>query len=106
MELVTIREFLTHPENYLTGWFYLPPDKSKWNLDTQGVFSLDSSDFPPDSDDYVPIQVENDGWVETLDGASVEDIIDNVGYQLGDPKIEQLFEAFIFHYENDAFIEF
>nr|WP_197090651.1 hypothetical protein [Yersinia aldovae] len=53
----------------------------------------------------MPIQVESDGWVETLDGASVEDIIDNVGYQLADPKIEQLFEAFTFYYENDAFIE-
>ncbi|MHA6306530.1 DUF7716 domain-containing protein [Hafnia paralvei] len=105
MKLVTIREFLMHPENYLTGWFYLPPDKSKWDLGTHGVFSLDSSDFPLDSVDYLPIQAKNDGWVETFECAGVEDIIDNLSYQVSNPTIEQLFEAFVFYYDNDAFIE-
>ena len=36
----------------------------------------------------------------------MEDIITNAKNQLSTPSIEQLFEAFQFYIENDAFIEF
>jgi hypothetical protein len=75
-------------------------------LDTEGVFSLDSFDFPPDSDAYLPEQARKNGWIEALDGASIEDVLENVRAQLGKPSLDQLLSAFIFYYENDAFLEF
>ena len=105
MNLISIRDVLLHPEKN-ANWFYLPPNPNEWNLDTKGIFSLDSSDFPPDSDDYLPEQVKTDGWIGTLDGASIEDVIDYVNNQLDNPSPDQLLEAFIFYYENDAFLDF
>ncbi|EAT3569821.1 hypothetical protein QYU88_002212 [Salmonella enterica] len=106
MNLITIRDVLSFPENNPETWFYLPPDKTRWNLDTVGIFSLDSADFPLDSNDYLPEQAKKDGWIEVLDGASIEDVIDNVKDQLDNPSLNQLFDAFLFYYENDAFLDF
>ena len=106
MNLITIRDVLSFPENNPGTWFYLPPDKTIWDLDTMGIFSLDSSDFPPDSNDYLPEQAKKDGWIEVLDGASIADVIDNVKDQLDNPSLNQLFDAFLFYDENDAFLDF
>lgn len=105
MYLVSIRDVLLFPENNPDTWFYLPPNQAEWNLDTEGVFSLDSSDFSPDSDAYLPEQVRKNGWIETLDAASIEDVLENVKAQLDKPSLDQLLSAFIFYYENDAFLE-
>lgn len=87
-------------------WFCLPSDKNSWTLDIKGIFTLDAKDFPPDSDDFLPKQVKEDGWVEVLDGGTLEEIIANAKEQLGTLSVDDLFKAFIFYYENDAFITF
>lgn len=106
MRLISIRNIFMSSETIPDTWFYLPPDQSKWSLDTEGIFSLSSFDFPPDSDDFLPEQVKNNGWIDTLEGAAIEDVIDNAKYQLENPTVDQLLNAFIFYYENDAFMEF
>lgn len=106
MNLISIKDVLTQPEKNPETWFYLPPNSKEWNLDTKGVFSLDSFDFPPDSDDFLPEQVKKNGWIETLDGAGIEDIIDNVNDQLENPSLDHLLQAFIYYFENDAFLVF
>ncbi|MBG9452537.1 hypothetical protein ABE61_00095 [Lysinibacillus sphaericus] len=106
MSLISISNVLTHPEKNPETWFYLPPNSTEWNLKTKGVFSLDSFDFSTDSDDFLPEQVKNNGWIETLDGASIEDVIDNVNNQLENPTLDQLLQAFIYYFENDAFLVF
>lgn len=105
MDLISIGDVLSSPENN-TEFFCLPPNKNNWTLSTKGVFTLDARDFPPDSDEYLPEQVKNDGWVEVLDGGTIEEIVANVKQQLGVPSLDELFKAFIFYYENDAFLEF
>ena len=105
MELISIRDVLSHPEENL-NWFYLPPNSGQWNLDTLGIFSLDSREFAPDANEYLPEQVKKMGWIETLDAASIEDVVENAKEELENPSINQLFDAFIFYYENDAFLEF
>jgi len=105
MDLISIGDVLSFPGNN-TEWFCLPPDKNNWTLYTKGVFTLDARDFPPDSDEYLPKQVKNDGWIEVLDGGTIEEIVANANEQLGVPSLEELFKAFIFYYENDAFLEF
>lgn len=105
MDLISIGDVLSSPENN-TEFFCLPPNKNNWTLSTKGVFTLDARDFPPDSDEYLPEQVKNDGWVEVLDGGTIEEIVANAKQQLGVPSLDELFKAFIFYCENDAFLEF
>ncbi|MBF6027684.1 hypothetical protein ICY20_08050 [Pseudomonas sp. P115] len=106
MKLISIRDVLTSPENNPQGWFYLPPDSAQWSPETLGVFSLDSSDFPPDSDDYLPKQAKEDGWIATLETSAIEDVVDNAKDQLPAASAVDLFNAFLFYFENDAFIEY
>lgn len=106
MNLISIKDVLSYPEKNPETWFYLPPNSKEWNLNTKGVFSLDSFDFPPDSDEFLPEQVKNNGWIETLDGAGIEDVIDNVNDQLVNPSLDHLLQAFIYYFENDAFLVF
>lgn len=113
MNLLSIHDVLLHPEKNPATWFYLPPNSHEWNLNTNGIFSLDSSDFPPDSDDfppdsddYLPEQAKKNGWIATLDSAIIEDVIDYANDQIDNPSLDQLLEAFIFYYENDAFLDF
>ena len=105
MDLISIGDVLSSPENN-TEWFCLPSDKDSWTLDTKGVFTLDAKDFAPDSDDFLPKQVKEDGWVEVLDGGTIEEVVANAKTQLDTPSLNDLFKAFIFYYENDAFITF
>lgn len=105
MDLVSIGDVLLSPEANIE-WFCLPPDPDGWTLETKGIFTLDAKDFSPDSDDYLPKQVKEDGWIEVLDGGTIEQIVDNAKDQLGKPSLDELLRAFVFYYENDAFIEF
>lgn len=106
VNLISLRDVLLYPNKNPETWFCLPPYSSEWTINTKGIFSLDSFDFPPDSDDFLPVQVKNHGWIETLDGASIEDIVINANNQLENPSIDQLFQAFIYYFENDAFLVF
>lgn len=102
MMVVTIREALENTDVF-QGWLYLPA--KPWSLSTEGIFIKEDRDadpaalFPPEI--LAPCQL-----TETLDAASIEDIILNAEQQLGKPKPEELFEAFLFYVENDAFIDF
>ena len=106
--MTTLREFLSDPESIPDeyAFYYLSPEVSRWTLETKGVFSLDSVNFAPDSDEHLPKEVKEDGWVSTLDKNIVEEIIFNAGEYKGERTLEELLQAFIFYYENDAFMEF
>lgn len=67
---------------------------------------MDSSDFPPDSEDFLPKQAKENGWIETLDGVAIEDLVENAKEQLGNASLNDLFRAFVFYYKNDAFLQF
>jgi hypothetical protein len=100
--LVSVRQILQSPEEY-SGWLYLPDPP--WNLDTQGVFATDDKDADP-TDDPRPDVAKNNDWQEVLDSASIEDIVANAKAQVGNPALPQLFDAFVYYFENDAFITF
>jgi hypothetical protein len=100
--LVTIREILEGREPF-SGWLYLPPPP--WSLDTNGIFVEFDKDADPD-DDQIPELVKTNKWIEVLDAASIEDIVSNAKQQLGSPSIDQLFKAFEFYLDRDAFVVF
>jgi hypothetical protein len=101
-ELVTIREVLQAGEQH-RGWLYLP--ERPWSLDTKGTFVEFDKDADPDADE-IPELVKKNNWREVLDAASIEDIVDNATQQLGSPSIDDLFKAFQFYVDQDAFIRF
>jgi hypothetical protein len=101
-ELVSVRQILQSPDEY-SGWLYLPDPP--WNLDTQGVFAEDDKDADPADDPRPNIAKIND-WQEVLDSASIEDIVTNAKAQIGTATSQQLFDAFVYYFENDAFIAF
>lgn len=102
-DLVTIRQILNQ-ENEYAGWLYLPP--RPWTLDTKGIFVKKYKDADPESNDHIPGFIVADGWDVVLDAAGIEDVIYNAEDQISDPTEEQLFRAFMFYVDNDAFIDF
>jgi hypothetical protein len=62
-------------------------------------------DADPD-EDTIPPWMEEQGWIETIDIVTVEDVIFNASTQIPVPTTEQLVNAFAFYFENDAFIMF
>ncbi|OMG72256.1 DUF7716 domain-containing protein [Burkholderia ubonensis] len=95
---VSLKRILEQPGDF-SGRLYLPP--APWTLDTVGAFAPDTTD--PD-EDTVPDIAKQPGWRITLNSATIEDIVINAHEQVDDPSILQLFDAFVFYVENDAFI--
>jgi len=101
----TISEILLNP-TINQNWFFLPPDKSKWTLDTVGKFSLDARDFPPDSNEFLPEEVDKHGWIELLSGDDILSIVEVATRNSENPTIEELFQSLLYYYEHDAFREY
>ncbi|KAG8150169.1 DUF7716 domain-containing protein [Burkholderia catarinensis] len=97
---VSLKHILEHPGDF-SGWLYLPP--MPWTLDTEGAFSEDTED---DEDVSAPAVARQSGWQITLDSATIDDIVINAHDQIDEPSMVQLFDAFVFYIENDAFILF
>ncbi|WP_455685331.1 DUF7716 domain-containing protein [Variovorax paradoxus] len=85
------------------GWLYVGPQP--WSLESEGFFySADMALLPAD-EKKIRGEFEAQGWKITLSKEDIEDVIENAKDQIEDPSIDQLFEAFNFFYENDAYIE-
>lgn len=106
MKKITIKALLQSQENLPNTWFFLPPDKDRWALNTVGIFSMDSSEFEPDSEEYLPKEYLNNGWIEVLDLNTIKDIVENATSQKLDLSINELFDAFVYYYDNDSFLNF
>lgn len=104
MKTYRIRDVLENPDKVPNAWFFLP--NSIWTLDTQGAFSQDSRDVDPGSTDHLPPQVASEGWIEILETPMIQDLIEYTYQQLPNATTEDLFEAFKYFFENDAFLEF
>ncbi|MDR6502793.1 hypothetical protein J2785_005984 [Burkholderia ambifaria] len=96
----SLKHILEHPGDF-SGWLCLPP--MPWTLDTEGAFSDDTKDA---DEDTAPVIATQPGWQITLDSPTIEDIVINAHDQIDEPTLAQLFDAFVFYVENDAFILF
>ena len=101
--ILSIEEIILQATPY-DGWLYLPDEKL--SLDTKGIFIQSDKDADPESHDHIPDVVKNNKWVVTIDSDTVEDIIFNAKAQIPDIKLSDLFRAFVYYIENDAFIVF
>ncbi|MEN8513543.1 hypothetical protein [Burkholderia sp. RS02] len=97
---VSLKQVLETPGDF-SGWLYLPP--MPWTPDTEGAFSEDTNDT---DEGALPIIATQPGWQITLGSSTIEDIVINAHDQIDEPTLAQLFDAFVFYVENDAFILF
>lgn len=97
-----ILDVLMDEQNNPNGWFYLPEPINQWTLETIGIFVDDEYGEEEDQTQ----QLLDNGWVETLETTMIEDVIDNAKEQKEYLTPEDLFQAFIFFVDNDAFLSF
>jgi hypothetical protein len=95
--------FILENPGHFDGWLYLPSEP--WSMTTKGFFYSIDINLSPDEEQKIRGGYENEGWKSTLSGDDVEDLVHNCQEQIENPTVEQLLEAFIFFYKNDAFKE-
>ena len=75
-----------------------------WGLETKAVI-CDPDDVESE-DDEIPQIAKEMGLPLSIGIQDIQQVMDNARQQVEDCSIEQLFEAFLYYYDNDAFIEF
>ena len=103
---VTLKEALEvtilSPQTNL-GVLYLP--KQPWTLSTKGMFFDPDIDLDPNLD-QTPEEIRSNGWEETLDTDLIDQIIFNAKAQKTEVTIDELFQAFVYYFNEDAFLRF
>ena len=97
-----IYDVLVDSENNPEGWFYLPNSSEDWTLETEGICVDD--ELGENEEETQELVAK--GWNETLDAVTIEDVIFNAKEQKNNVTPDELLEAFVFYFENDAFINF
>jgi hypothetical protein len=90
------------------AWVYLPNVKN-WSLESESV-ALESEEVPPELEDEpdagVPQFAKDHDLMQVMPVATLQDIVSNAREQRPSASPKDLFEAFKFYYDRDAFIEF
>jgi hypothetical protein len=107
-QIDTFRNVLKNIEKYTGGWVFLPTE-GKWRLESKSVI-LKLEEVPPEMEDEpdagVPEFAKQNHLTTALCVSNIQDIVNNAKMQILNPSDEQLFEAFMYYHENDAFIDF
>jgi hypothetical protein len=89
------------------AWVYLPSHRN-WSLDSESA-TLESDEVPPELEDEpyagVPEVAKQHSLMQVVPVATLQDIVSNALQQKPDATPQELFAAFNFYYNNDAFIE-
>jgi hypothetical protein len=101
--LIPLREALTLAETSPYDAALFLPGDADWALDTPcAILAVD----PFDDGEADPQFARQRGLRRALSVAQVQDIVANAREQIAEPKPEQLLTAFLFYYDQDAFITF
>ncbi|SDN31831.1 DUF7716 domain-containing protein [Paenibacillus jilunlii] len=101
-KLITLRKILNNIEQFEWSDALFLPDDETWDLDTKGAI-FDPDDVEDDSDE-VPEFARENNLMYALDIQTIKGIIKNALVQKGECTDEDLIEAFLYYYDNDAFI--
>lgn len=104
----SFREVLaTTMERSVREWVYLPRNM-EWSLDSKSA-TLESEEVPPELEDEpdagLPQFAKRHDLVQAVPVGTLQDIVSNALQQNPDASLDELFDAFVFYYNNDAFIE-
>jgi hypothetical protein len=80
------------------------PEEDVWDLTTKGLI-LDPDDVEDDRDD-VPMLAEKNCLIDALSIQTIQSIVKNAYEQRSNCTIEELLEAYLYYFDNDAFIDF
>jgi hypothetical protein len=101
----TFREVLKNIDNEEEKWIFLP-EKAAWSLESPcGVLALDEI-LPDSEDEGIPQFAVEHELMLTLQVADAKSIKENILLQKGSASTEEVFEAFCFYYDHDAFMVF
>lgn len=101
-KLITLKKILNNIEQFeWSDALFLPADET-WDLDTKGAI-IDPDDVEDDGDE-VPEFAKKNNLMYALDIQTIKGIIKNALVQKVECTDEDLIEAFLFYYDNDAFI--
>jgi hypothetical protein len=88
-------------------WLYLPATVS-WTLESLCLIA-ESEEVPPEEEDDpdagMPQIAKDNELMQVLSVSEVQDLVENVKAQKSDVSDEELFEAFLYYYDNDAYME-
>ena len=101
--MFTLSQFLQSPDDF--PWneaIYLPKDKT-WSLNSP-IAVWNPDDFDEGEED--PKIVRDNGLTYALGVSAGQDIVANAREQKTDLTMDDLLNAFLFYYKNDAFISF
>ena len=104
----TLADVLVEPRGQPGGWLFLPKDE-EWEL---GVAALvkEMEEVPPgdegEEEAGYPQQARTANLMAALRLVDVEDVVANARAQKPDASEAELLEAFLYYYDNDAFITF
>ena len=85
------------------------PEKDIWSLDSEALVEV-STEVPPEEEHlpkagYPNLALSNK-LMATLDSSTVMDIVENARAQRQSASPEDILAAFLYYYDNDAFIIF
>lgn len=104
IEKMTIKEILANIDKLEWSDSLFLPDTEKWSLETQGIIH-DPDDIECEEDE-VPLIAKENNLFCSINIGTIQDIADNVKQQIPEYSIEQLFDAFVYYWDNDSFIDF
>ena len=97
-QIVRLQDLLTQPDViYFRKYVYLPMEE-EWSLSTRCCL-LDTSDI-----DGTPEFAIKNGLEFAIEASVILETFENLKEQIQNPTAEQLLEAFLFYYDNDAFL--
>jgi hypothetical protein len=107
-ETVPFKEVLRRIGSYSTECWVFLPEEDPWRVDSPCLV-LKSDEVSPEEEDQpdagVPEVAKQLGMMQALTVADVQDVIENCNDQLENASDEVLFEAFIYYYDNDSYID-
>lgn len=96
--LTELGKILNEINNYRDDQLLFLPKNESWNVDSKGVVLCEN--------DIDGLNFAKLHKLENVIGIyAVQDIVANLKQQIPDPSPDQLTQAFLFYYDNDAFIE-
>ena len=99
---MTLREVLLRAEQLPWNRHLFLPENQPWSLESPcAVLNLDEEKNPDD-----PPVVRKNGLRYALGVHDVQQVVSNARQQMLSPTVAQLLQAFLFYYDNDAFVDF